>query len=105
MVIGGGILETRAALLWAQKGVAVALCENEDRLEAPPGLVPEPVDTINKSREAVAAVFHRRKRVERMSQYSFVAIALFFFSGRRLDQYREKVQSLQANNRLYAVGS
>ena len=39
------------------------------------------------------------------SQYSFVAIALFFFSGRRLDQYREKVQSLQANNRLYAVGS
>jgi hypothetical protein len=68
MVIGGGILETRAALLWAQKGVAVALSENEDRLEAPPGLVPEPVDTINKSREAVAAVFHRRKRVERMNQ-------------------------------------
>jgi hypothetical protein len=28
-----------------------------------------------------------------------------FFLGARLDQYREKVQSLQANNRLYAVQS
>jgi hypothetical protein len=28
-----------------------------------------------------------------------------FFLGARLDQYREKVQSLQANSRLYAVRS
>ena len=28
-----------------------------------------------------------------------------FFTGRRLDEYREKVQSLQANSGLYAVRS
>jgi hypothetical protein len=37
--------------------------------------------------------------------HSPAAALQIFFGGARLDQYREKVQSLQANNRLYAVRS
>jgi 2,4-dienoyl-CoA reductase-like NADH-dependent reductase (Old Yellow Enzyme family) len=45
------------------------------------------------------------RAVKRATRMPVIAVGLYYLLGARLDQYREKVQSLQANNRLYAVRS
>ena len=68
-----------------------------------------PVSTISQwwvSRSSSAVVILASPKTLGHSPKKRAAAALQIFSGgARVDQYREKVQSLQANSRLYAVRS